>query len=180
MPALRASPLIAIALLTLAAPVAARGQAAGAQAGETAITIPKSMIPPAGKCRVWMPDVPASQQPAATDCTTALRQKPANAYLVFGPAKRDLSPFDVRNPWGPNGSEARRRAAARGDTTPRALPGVRNGLTAKEAAREAAREPARTPATSQIPSTQTAPAARETRPAVKDPSPPPPKKPEKP
>ncbi len=178
MPDLRTSPLIAIALLTLTAPVAARGQAAGAPAGETVITIPKSMLPPAGKCRVWMPDVPASQQPAPTDCTTALRQKPANAYLVFGPAKRDLSPFDVRNPWGPNGSETARRAAARGDTTTRALPGVRNGLTAKQPAPRA--EPARTPSTRQIPSTQTAPAAREARPAVKDPPPPPPKKPEKP
>lgn len=176
MPALRISPLIAIALLTLAGPVAARGQTAGASAAETVITIPKSMLPPAGKCRVWMPDVPASQQPAPTDCTTALRQKPASAYLVFGPAKRDLSPFDVRNPWGPNGSETARRAAARGDTTTRALPGVRNGLSAKGTARE----PARTPSTSQIPSTQTAPAAREARPAVKDPPPPPPKKPEKP
>ncbi len=176
MPDLRSSPLLAIALLTLATPVAARAQIVLGASKDTAISIPKALVPPAGKCRVWMPDVPTSQQPAPTDCTTALRQKPANGVLIFGPAKRDLSPFDVRNPWGPNGSETARRATARGDTATPKLPGT---STERSAGNRAA-TPARTPTTRQIPSTQTAPAAREAPPARKDPPPPPPKKPEKP
>ncbi len=58
--------------------------------------VPRDMIPPAGKCRIWMRGVPAAQQPAPTDCTTALRQAPSNGILVFGPALRDLSPFEAR------------------------------------------------------------------------------------
>ncbi len=66
---------------------------------DTVVEIPEGMMPPAGKCRIWMLTVPAKQQPAATACTTAMRQKPANAMLVFGPAVRDLSPFEARESW---------------------------------------------------------------------------------
>ena len=47
------------------------------------------MLPPAGKCRIWMDGVPAAQQPAATDCTTALRQRPTNGTILYGPASRE-------------------------------------------------------------------------------------------
>lgn len=46
--------------------------------------IPSSQLPPAGMCRIWLEGVPASRQPAATDCVTALRNKPANARVIFG------------------------------------------------------------------------------------------------
>ena len=46
--------------------------------------IPASAWPPAGLCRVWLRDVPASQQPAATDCATAIRNRPNNAQVLFG------------------------------------------------------------------------------------------------
>ena len=49
------------------------------------------MLPPAGKCRIWMDGVPAAQQPAPTDCTTALRQRPANGTILYGPASRETS-----------------------------------------------------------------------------------------
>lgn len=52
--------------------------------------IPEAMVPPAGKCRIWMDDVSPAQQPAPTDCQTAIRQKPANATVIFGPSERDL------------------------------------------------------------------------------------------
>jgi hypothetical protein len=46
--------------------------------------IPESMRPPAGMCRVWLDDVPAAQQPAVTDCPTAVRNRPAKGRVIFG------------------------------------------------------------------------------------------------
>lgn len=46
--------------------------------------IPKAHRPPPGMCRVWLDDVPPGQQPASTDCKTALRNKPAKARVIFG------------------------------------------------------------------------------------------------
>ena len=68
------------AFLTL--PLGAQEKAKDAQ---TALAIPVSALPPAGLCRVWLKDVPAGQQPAPTDCATAIRNRPATAQLVFGP-----------------------------------------------------------------------------------------------
>lgn len=51
--------------------------------------VPVAMLPPAGLCRIWINEVPASQQPAPTDCATALRQKPANGTILYGPTERD-------------------------------------------------------------------------------------------
>jgi hypothetical protein len=54
-------------------------------------TIPADSRPPAGMCRIWLDDVPAGQQPAPTDCATAVKNKPQNARVIFGDdyAKRD-------------------------------------------------------------------------------------------
>lgn len=164
------------ALLLVAAPVAvgAQGRVPERRATsvrDTASLIPREMIPPAGKCRIWMDGVPAAQQPAPTDCTTALRQRPVNSRLVFGPAKRDASPFDVRTSLAPERSSQARRSAASGvDSSTRsqttggtAVPKKREG--------EARRDPAngRTPA-----------AGDPTPPPQRTQSTPPPKKPEKP
>ena len=46
--------------------------------------IPRAYRPPPGMCRVWLDDVPPGQQPAPTDCKTALRNKPAKARVIFG------------------------------------------------------------------------------------------------
>ncbi|MBV6522235.1 MAG: hypothetical protein MNPFHGCM_02381 [Gemmatimonadaceae bacterium] len=46
--------------------------------------VPKAYMPPAGMCRIWLNDVPASQQPAPTDCATAIKNRPANGRVVFG------------------------------------------------------------------------------------------------
>ncbi len=51
--------------------------------------VPVAMLPPAGLCRIWINEVPASQQPAPTDCATALRQRPANGTILYGPTERD-------------------------------------------------------------------------------------------
>jgi hypothetical protein len=49
--------------------------------------VPKEYAPPAGMCRVWVDGVPAAQQPAPTDCATAVRNKPANAKVIYGEDK---------------------------------------------------------------------------------------------
>jgi len=46
--------------------------------------VPPGFFPPAGMCRIWLNDVPASQQPAPTDCASAVRNRPANAKVLFG------------------------------------------------------------------------------------------------
>ena len=47
--------------------------------------IPKSAMPPAGMCRVWLDNVAPAQQPAPTDCSTAIKNSPGSgARLIFG------------------------------------------------------------------------------------------------
>jgi hypothetical protein len=85
-------------LLALGAPSLLTAQVRGvsvtapaAPAGTRTATpaVPVHLLPPAGKCRVWMEEVPATQQPAPTDCATALRLKPANAVVLYGPPLRE-------------------------------------------------------------------------------------------
>jgi hypothetical protein len=46
--------------------------------------IPADARPPKGMCRIWLDGVPAAQQPAATDCRTAVKNLPPNARVLFG------------------------------------------------------------------------------------------------
>ena len=51
--------------------------------------VPPAYRPPAGMCRIWIEGVPANQQPAPTDCVTAVRNRPVNGTVIFGdPPKR--------------------------------------------------------------------------------------------
>jgi hypothetical protein len=52
--------------------------------GGKADGVPPGARPPAGMCRIWIDGVPPGQQPAPTDCATALRNRPANARVLFG------------------------------------------------------------------------------------------------
>jgi hypothetical protein len=49
--------------------------------------VPKQYLPPAGMCRIWVDNVPATRQPAPTDCATAIRNKPPNARVIFPPGR---------------------------------------------------------------------------------------------
>jgi hypothetical protein len=64
--------------------------------------MPTSYRPPPGMCRVWLKDVPPMQQPAPTDCRSALRARPADATVVFGPEPKKsalpVSGWSVRDP----------------------------------------------------------------------------------
>jgi hypothetical protein len=68
-------------LLALAALLPA---ALGAQRGDKRPGIPVAYKPPAGMCRIWVDGVPPDKQPAPTDCSAALKNKPANGRVVFG------------------------------------------------------------------------------------------------
>ena len=46
--------------------------------------VPPGFYPPAGMCRIWVNGVPATQQPAPTDCASAVRNRPANGKVLFG------------------------------------------------------------------------------------------------
>ena len=62
--------------------------------------IPSAYVPPSGMCRVWLKDVPPVQQPAPTDCRSALRTKPVGASVIYGPEQRrsGFTPGDWSRP----------------------------------------------------------------------------------
>ena len=63
-------------------PVNPRAQQGQSQRREQ--IVPPGFYPPAGMCRIWVNDVPAAQQPAPTDCASAVRNRPTNGKVLFG------------------------------------------------------------------------------------------------
>ncbi|MCU0619559.1 MAG: hypothetical protein MUF40_06640 [Gemmatimonadaceae bacterium] len=109
----------AVALLALS------GMRADAQSSPSVpADMPASYRPPPGMCRVWLKDVPPMQQPAPTDCRTALRTRPADAVVVFGPDGRKsslaVSAWTTRSEFGDE--------AGRGRDEEEALPAMRAAL----------------------------------------------------
>jgi hypothetical protein len=53
-------------------------------------SVPEGHRPPPGMCRIWIDGVPPGQQPAPTDCATAVRNRPSNGRVIWGedPATR--------------------------------------------------------------------------------------------
>ena len=73
------------ALLTLAFTAGLADVAHAQQAQpQNADFVPKAYRPPPGMCRIWLDKVPAKQQPAPTDCRTAVHDKPTNGKVIFG------------------------------------------------------------------------------------------------
>lgn len=135
----------------LAAPFAA--PLAAQERGEPAApVVPAHLMPPTGKCRIWMEGVAPAQQPAPTDCQTALRQKPANGTVIFGPTVRQ----DAARAFRPSARPASGRAAVRDsvkrDSTPQRATPARVPTPTKSAPRrdstrrDTTRLPARRPA----------------------------------
>jgi hypothetical protein len=75
-----------IAFLTLVCSAGLVGTA-HAQKGED--DVPKEYRPPKGMCRIWLDKVPPKQQPAPTDCPTAVRNRPSNGRVIFGDDYKD-------------------------------------------------------------------------------------------
>ncbi len=65
-------------LLALAVAAPLRGQTSRVE------EVPAGYLPPAGMCRVWVDGVPAAQQPAPTDCGSAMRSRPARSRVLIG------------------------------------------------------------------------------------------------
>ena len=99
-------------------------------------TVPEAAMPPAGMCRLWLRDVPERQQPAPTDCATAIRTMPRDAMVLFGDLKRAarVSPNRSTLP-NPRTAQAREMPAYRGpgvvsgDTRGAQQPGRGTGVT---------------------------------------------------
>jgi hypothetical protein len=56
---------------------------------EQKVSIPRAYLPPKGLCRIWIDSVPPRQQPAPTDCATAIRNKPQNGRVIFSEEDRE-------------------------------------------------------------------------------------------
>ena len=65
-------------------PVPASSRAQQSQTQRREQIVPPGFYPPAGMCRIWINDVPAGQQPAPTDCASAVRNRPTNGKVLFG------------------------------------------------------------------------------------------------
>ncbi len=95
-------------LVAVVAPwAAADAQRPTAPGRAAADSVPKAFEPPAGMCRIWLNGVPPTQQPAPTDCSLAVRNKPPNGTVVYGPKKggpgpsglgtQQIKPFDGKS-----------------------------------------------------------------------------------
>jgi hypothetical protein len=70
------------AILAFACTAGLAGTAHAQKKGDDGI--PKAFRPPPGMCRIWLSKVPPKQQPAPTDCPTAVRNRPPNGRVLFG------------------------------------------------------------------------------------------------
>ena len=106
---------------------------------ESSARVPAAYAPPAGLCRLWIEGVPASQQPAPTDCANAIKNRPSNAAVVFGPQRRgessELLPFTRR------GSALLERSGTPRSFTSRAREETRESRAADTTAKPAPRKP---------------------------------------
>jgi hypothetical protein len=66
-----------VGMIAVVAPLSAQGR-------DRTSDVPPGHRPPPGMCRIWLDGVPAGQQPAPTDCATAVRNRPSNGRVLFG------------------------------------------------------------------------------------------------
>jgi hypothetical protein len=59
------------------------------------LNIPPGHLPPAGKCKIWYPGKPPGHQGPPMSCDAALRQAPADAWVISR-AQNDTRILEVR------------------------------------------------------------------------------------
>lgn len=91
--------------LAAAAPAMAQGREGVKDSAKKAAAIPADARPPKGMCRIWIDGVPAAQQPAATDCPTAVKNRPANGRVLFGDDFADSAKKSNEKPKLPPGAK---------------------------------------------------------------------------
>lgn len=87
--------ILTVSGLVLAAMIAwvpVGAQSASPAARPSVDSVPREYLPPANMCRIWLDGVPAAQQPAPTECSLAVRNKPPNGRVVYGPTKTGGTP----------------------------------------------------------------------------------------
>lgn len=77
--------IVFVALVAVGAPLGAQARP---QPQDPKPQVPRTHLPPSGMCRIWLDNVPASQQPAPTDCASAVRNLPRNGRVVFSEEPR--------------------------------------------------------------------------------------------
>ncbi len=77
-------------VVSAAAPVMAQ-QPTPRDSSKKVAPVPADSRPPKGMCRIWIDGVPAAQQPAATDCPSAIKNRPSNGRVIFGDDDADSS-----------------------------------------------------------------------------------------
>ena len=117
--------IISVIAIASPRPVASQDSAAArrpALVRDSATAIPVRARPPAGMCRIWLDDVPVAQQPAPTDCASAVRSRPAKGRVVFGDdfgtSKRESMPAALPfvKGFAPPKPAAKKATRARPDT----------------------------------------------------------------
>ena len=81
---MKLSAALLIGVVAFGTPSVVEAQGRGRGGEKARASIPANMRPPAGMCRIWLDDVPAAQQPAPTDCASAVRNRPAKGRVIFG------------------------------------------------------------------------------------------------
>ena len=105
---IRTTVAIALFATLVAAPLGAQGRGRDKQKN-----VPPGHRPPAGMCRIWIDGVPPGQQPAPTDCATAVRNRPSNGRVLFGD---DAAKPGSANKWkGKDKDDDRHRKSDRDD-----------------------------------------------------------------
>lgn len=89
--------------LAAAAPAMAQAREGPKDSAKKAAAIPADARPPKGMCRIWIDGVPAAQQPAATDCASAVKNRPANGRVLFGDDLADTTRKNAAKPKLPPG-----------------------------------------------------------------------------
>jgi hypothetical protein len=80
--------------------------------------VPAEYRPPKGMCRIWLKDVPSAQQPAPTDCNTAVKNCPSNGRVIWGDTQEAKNKPKV----DPKNVPAPRALTGKGVATPVVVP----------------------------------------------------------